>query len=184
MLNLLPEQQKKSVLLQYRLRLGVVISIGLSIVLAVAIAFLVPTFVYSRIISIELENQRAQLEEEAKESGRFQLAEDLKKWRSLTGLLNTEVGEVLGVAESAHLITEAETSAIEIDGFEFMRVDVGGVERVQLRITGISRDRQSLFDFQKKLNENEMFETVELPVSNFAANINIDFTMTITLKDM
>ncbi len=51
-----------------------------------------------------------------------------------------------------------------------------------LEIKGNSLERQALLVFQEKLEKNELFETVESPISNFVSNKNVSFEFTIGLK--
>ena len=182
MLNLLPEKQKKIVVTQYWLRVSITVLFSLIIVLLIAIAFLAPTFIYSKDRTVQLEEQSLILENEARESGRIELSEDLKRWQMLVKLLDASV-EKINIAETESIIKEKQTLSISIDGLEFYRRENDDKEVSEIKISGIAKDRQSLFEFQNRLKEVEVFESVELPVSNFAANINIDFMLTVQFKD-
>ncbi len=45
-------------------------------------------------------------------------------------------------------------------------------------VTGVAIDRESLLAFSKKLESDPLFDTVNLPVSNFAKDKNIQFSLT------
>ena len=51
-----------------------------------------------------------------------------------------------------------------------------------LSITGIAESRETLLDFRRELEQKAYTETVDLPISNFAKDTNIPFSMNVAFK--
>ena len=185
MFNLLPDEQKKSVLVRYRLRVGIVVAIGLIITLAIAIAFLIPTFLYSRVTADQLEEHTSVLMKATENEGRLALAKDLEKWQALVELLDERKDDEWSVVEALRTVEGAHTATIKSEGFDFSYVQ-GQEEKIKiprLQMKGVARDRQSLFDFKQHLEQKDGFAEVTLPVSNFAENINIQFILAVSFEE-
>jgi hypothetical protein len=65
-------------------------------------------------------------------------------------------------------------AGISISAFMFEHHD-----RARLSINGIAVDRESLLAFKETLEGQEMFTSVELPVSNLAKDRDIDFSIAV-----
>jgi hypothetical protein len=50
-------------------------------------------------------------------------------------------------------------------------------------LRGTADTRDTLLSFSKKIQADQLFSNVDLPVSNFAKDTNIDFSMTITAQN-
>jgi len=77
-------------------------------------------------------------------------------------------------------IIEKRGNSIRLRGFQYKRSvgkDLGAIS-----VNGIARNRESLLQFTKALEENPYFEQINLPVSNFARDKNAEFTVEIRGK--
>ncbi len=54
----------------------------------------------------------------------------------------------------------------------------------KLELVGRSSTRQALLDFIEKLKQNKTFTTVDSPISNLIKNRDLDFTITLTIKEI
>ena len=76
------------------------------------------------------------------------------------------------------VILVTKVSSIKINSFSLVADDPSNRKLV---LTGVAQNRENLLSFAKKFEENNLFENVDLPVSNFSQKNDIDFVLTLTL---
>lgn len=106
------------------------------------------------------------------------LAEVIDRTNEISLMLNKEEEHLL----FSDLIKEVEdvaTNDIHISDFTISRKE-GVVE--SFNVAGKAASRSSLADFKKDLEASELFESVELPLSNLAKDVDISFNILIVLK--
>jgi hypothetical protein len=178
MLNLLPQEQKNLLKKEYSNR-RIVVWLGLIMcVLVISLILLAPSYFLTRMkaeqVRTELENTKRSLDAEmppaeivAELEAAVRHAEALKplvKQQSLYELLQ---------------IFESKPNTIRITGLSF-RGGTNGKSIIELK--GKAVDRESLTGFGRALEGRAEFETVDLPVSNFVKEKDIEFSMIVTLK--
>lgn len=75
-------------------------------------------------------------------------------------------------------IAAERTSDIKISSFSMQQ----SAPKMTITVKGNAKDRESLLDFANKLKQNTDFNKVDLPISNFAKDSDIDFTLSVTMK--
>jgi len=178
MLNILPKEQKNVLKKEYQLR-RIVVWLGLVFVsLAVSLVLILPSYLVYRIkardVRTELERSRKLLEADfqsgdvAGETTRaIKNTEELKPFTAKTSVY------------SLLKIFESKPNTVRISEISFLSQ---GVEASKLLVRGIAADRESLTSFARALESRPEFGSIDLPVSNFAKERSIDFSMTITIK--
>jgi hypothetical protein len=82
------------------------------------------------------------------------------------------------VSSIVRAITASQFSTIAISSIEFESEDDVPVVSVQVR--GVSADRESLALFVARLDEEEQFQSVDLPFSSFTRGTDVPFAISIT----
>ncbi|NIR48449.1 PilN domain-containing protein, partial [candidate division KSB1 bacterium] len=58
-----------------------------------------------------------------------------------------------------------------------------GADGVRVSINGTARDRAALSAFARELENEPRFANIDLPISNFVKETDIDFSLTLTATD-
>ena len=175
MLELLPKYQKQSIKKEYFLRLA---AVSLSFLLAAGILFLVflsPSYFLSAVkedvIHKEFDNvKKTQSESEDKE---FEGA--IKSSNEMIALLKSK-DETFLMKDLILKIISKKSSGVAIDGIS-MNYSKDG--QYQILIKGVSKNRELLKLFADSLRAEKKFNSVDLPISNFAKIADIDFNITL-----
>jgi len=175
MLELLPKSQKQSIKKEYFLRLTVV---SLSFLLAAGILFLIflsPSYFLSvvkeDVISKEFEN----VKKTHSESGDKEFEDVIKSSKEMITLLKPKDSAFL-MKDLILKIISKKSSGVAIGGIS-MNYSKDG--QYQILIKGISKNRELLKLFADSLRAEKEFNSVDLPISNFAKIADIDFNITL-----
>ena len=178
MLNLLPRQQKILLQKEYSGRRLIVWLGSIALALVISLILLSPSYFLTRIRADEtrgeLENAKRALDAElppkeiiAELQTAVRNAEDLKP-----------LTKSLSVYELVKIF-ETRPKTIRIAGISFSEQAEG---QPTITVNGRAENRDGLTAFGRALESRVEFATVNLPVSNFVKEKDIDFSMTITLK--
>ena len=85
-------------------------------------------------------------------------------------------GETQPASAVIRLITDNKGDYVRIQSVAFEK---GVATEGKIVLAGIARDRDSLTDFVKMIESQEIFTKVDLPVSNFAKDKDINFSINI-----
>jgi hypothetical protein len=177
--NLLPAERQHALVRDYAFRFGtVVLAVCIALILAAGV-LLIPTYVLlegsagaktAQLESIKLKLSSA--DEVALSARLAALAKDaaalvqLSKARSASAVVRS----VLGVARPGIILT----------GFEYS--SVRSQTPNTLVVSGIAATRDALRNYQLALQSQSFVASAVLPVSVYAQDTDIDFSVTITLK--
>lgn len=181
MLNILPTEEKKKNLKEYKLRLTVVVLGMLIFLVVVNLALLSPA--YLNAFTREADAQARIVNFTGKSA-----AEALREERDATALLvdvNKKINIFLGTtasttarltpSEAFENILALKTSAIKISGITYDATP----DREQFIVAGNALTRDSLAQFVEALKKSGVFTTVDLPIQSYVKSTNIDFTVTL-----
>lgn len=173
MFNLLPKTEKDTVLLDYRTRLVIIILWFSFTTLLIASILLMP--------SLLLSSQREQAAER-----RFEILSQVVR-RGNASEVRTVLADaqmrlrLLSHGETGTLLYEAlmrmiveKDEAISIHNISFTKAGGGGR---YVDVTGRAWDRASLLAYARMLEQSGLFQTVVVPVSNFAKDTDIAFSL-------
>ncbi len=179
MFTLLPESEKKNIMREYNTRRAVVICAFIFVLGVVASVSLFPSYLLSSARVKEVETQLSRVRESAilNEADALDktVSQTSKKIESLQFATSTVFVENL-----FEDIVSRRGDSIRIRGFQYKRS--AGKDSGVVSISGIARDRESLLQFTKSLEENPYFDQINLPVSNFARDKNAEFTIEVRGK--
>jgi len=172
MINLLPTQAKKVVKREHLLRLLAVFFLTLSFASLVLLTMSVPTWLMLNYQTIGEEEDQTLLKEIAEERARAEkeLSETQRIIEHLSQVPNTR--SHTAIIES---LDQLGGENLTINQFIF---DAKG----KLTLTGIASTRGALSSFRDRVEESEVFRSVDLPLASLVQESEAAFTMTITLK--
>ncbi len=173
MFHLLPEKEKKVLEAEYRYRLLLVGLIFILASLVVASVFLLPSYLLSarRLTDVSVRNDQVKNEIKTKTDPSISTFLSTLK-DNLAALKPTQ--KTPNFSTLVKEITDKKTTGIGIDSFsrDGKGIIIGGQADNRDNLIRFSRDLQMVADFSK----------VDLPISDFAKDKNINFSITITLK--
>ena len=77
-------------------------------------------------------------------------------------------------------VIKQKTVLIKISNISYVVTDV---KNSQLNIDGVSNNREALRDFVKTLEASGKFKTVDIPVSNYAKDKDLPFSIKLTISE-
>ncbi len=164
---------------EYSLRRLTVIFFFISLVAAVSLVLLLSSYLLSRVREkgtvLRLEASKAVVNKNTP-------GEDLATV-ILTARTNADILDVSRKNVSVYdlfRVFEDKNSAIRIDDLFYT---ARGKDEIKITVRGTARDRESLIEFEKKLESQKSFSSVDLPISNLAKEKDIDFTIGIVMKN-
>ena len=195
-MNLLPRESKKEIATEYHKRLIVV---SLLMMLALALASLVPFIVYYVTSSYQLAGLKNELNIEIKNNSidgitdQITLINDVNKKSSIllenTG--NSLVGDdsrlflkVVEAAEGIHNVSMKSAIHLNMLSRGQRTIKKGGQATVEylLTMSGTANTRADLLAFIKVLQSDKDFLAVDLQIGNLVEGVDAKFFVTITLK--
>ncbi|MCR4330342.1 MAG: hypothetical protein NUV49_00415 [Patescibacteria group bacterium] len=176
MINLLPLEEKKKVRGEYFARLTIT-----TLYFLFATALIITVFIVSSYISLAAAEQVVRDRLNALASGEVPVVEEFDRIIEET---NKKI-KILQSGDKDERIYDqvfgtiiSHKGDIRITGLLYEKAKDGSV---LVRLTGVSPDRESLLAFTRVLEQKSPFTDVEVPVSNFVKERDIEFSMEITL---
>ncbi|MFZ2253347.1 MAG: hypothetical protein WAW13_04240 [Minisyncoccia bacterium] len=173
MINLIPPEGYKMIKREYLFRVGAVYSFLFSIVFVLIIVALIPMYVLvgAEINDVSLEAEREQ-----------GTAHTLQNVDTTIAITNSVLAQ-LSTPEQPFVISAAidEIQKLAPVGIVFKTFTVEGVKGVveKIQVQGTSPTREKLSQLKIALEASELFQTVEVPISDLARDMDLTFTITI-----
>lgn len=178
MFNLLPFEQKKRLKAEYKKRLVVVILLHFFIAELVAVVLLIPTIILTVTDENELSTQMHEFEIQTAETASSSYAALLKQTTDRLGILSPTRNKARPSEAFIH-VAEARQAGIHVEKMSYKASK--DYAAGDLIIDGHADGRDALLLFRKSLESIENFSSVRLPVSNFAQEKNIPFSINIAV---
>lgn len=178
MINLIPPKAKKSLQMEYWLRVLTTWLFLWSFALVCGASALIPAYVL-------IESQSSVYEASATE-----VSQKIADYKSVTTELVRasqqaryvlDERDVASVSSLITLIEELEGSEIQLTNVAVSRQDKS-IAPIQL--SGVAVDRQALASFRDALLAQPLFTNVDLPISNLARDKEIPFSITVTVVNI
>lgn len=187
MTNLLPDSYKEKILKEYSHRRLIVSLIMLSLIGIISAIALFPSYVVVQKQLGEAKDRLGQIEAIAEENEINKHINRLREANDLASALEPPSAEVRYYVVT-NSILENKNFGISIESMSFNIQQTSsenegegqkGLEKKQVRISisGIAENRDALIEFEKSMKGISYIDRVELPVSNFAAQNDINFSM-------
>lgn len=175
MLNILATEEKKKILVEYRLRLAIVSIFAIGSLVLASIVLLAPSYLLASLKYNNAEKELAALEEKYGGAGKEKdVATQIRDINNKISLLSSDSTSTrLSPPQVIADILKIKGNAIKIYGFTYDAT--ANQERIVL--VGIAPDRDSLANFVETLKKDPTFTSVTLPISSYVKSINIDFSV-------
>ena len=175
--NLLSYESKKKIKKEYRLRLLVLFlasTLALSLILFLS---LIPSYIFSMTREKTIANEKTAIQKSVVSLESENLNQLLRSTKEKVESLK-EGNNDLSIYVIIEKVLSRRNAGVNILGFRFTPSD--GLSR-NLTVDGVAGSRDSLVQFRKNLEQEKLFDQVSLPVSNFAKQSEIDFTLTLSI---
>lgn len=177
MINILPTEEKKKILVEYRLRLGVVAVFALAALVFSSLILLAPSYLLAISKYNSVSGELAMLESK---QGHNSQEKDINTQisginKKIDLFLKGGAGVTVAPSQAILSILNIKGSAIKIQGFTY---DATGKQE-RFIVTGVALDRDSLAQFIENLKKEPTFTKVDLPISSYVKSANIDFSIVI-----
>jgi predicted amino acid-binding ACT domain protein len=177
MINLIPPTAKKSIVIEYWIRVASVWMFLVSTALFAGAVLLFPVYVLvssqvdAKESAVTIASQKVDSFENV--SGELELASQLAKHA-------LRESSLVHMSVYMERFIELQGPDIELDNIEISRVD-RLISPVQ--VVGVATDRRSLAAFRDRLLAEAQILEVDLPIANLANDRNIRFTLTILIDN-
>lgn len=176
MLELLPNTQKKALKREYFLRLLIAVFLLLSVVGTLSLVSLSPSY----FLSVEKEKIVSQTFEKLEKSNKSiaedkMLQSDIKNSQEMLILLKPPE-RLISINGLISKIIDKKNSGIRIDEIAATSYKKG---QYQILVKGNAINRDILKSFVENLKNGGLFDSVDLPISNFTKIADIDFNITL-----
>ncbi len=176
MLNLLPQEEKKKLIKEYKMRFYSTLALFACLLFLIAIVGLFPSYISKRAEMQSLLDQKLEAEEK---NSAASLEEADKLGASNKALAEYLVARIssLEALPSAHGLIEKifakKTSAISVTSID--------VTATEVTIRGIAATRADLIAFHSSLRAEAEFKTATLPIADIAKSIDAPFAIQVIL---
>jgi len=181
MINLLPKIQKEELEKEERIK---IISILGIIFFAAILSFNLILLVLKILSSNKLEIQDIIFQQREKELEIYKIKDrekEIKKYNLLfSDILNFYQNQI-DVTEILEKITNLIPENANLKSFKFKPL----VEKdfiAEIFLTGFSPDRETLIKIKENIENEKSFDQLNFPVSNWASQFNIDFSLSFKIK--
>ncbi|MCA9359177.1 hypothetical protein KC926_03160 [Candidatus Kaiserbacteria bacterium] len=175
MINLIPPLAKKSLLIEYWVRVATVWLMLISVALLCSAAIMWPAFV---LIDGQVSVYETSAAEAMEKTADYKnVSKDLVLSSQQAKIIVDERNIDL-FSEYIDLIESLQTSSISVSQITLSREGVG---IAPIRIVGIASDRQALASFRDRLLEQEIVKSVDLPISSLASDKDAHFSITVVI---
>lgn len=179
MINLIPNEEKKRMRKDFFLRLLIVLFFMLSFSFLIASVAVFPSLVLSYqnkiLITKKLENEKNQKIPEVDEKAQNQVTELNEKLNLIEKAINNKYIFSEKVIDE---ILQRKIAGIKITKIFYQNDEFKG--RI-VTINGLANNREQLLLFRKSFEESTLFKDVNLPISNFVKDRNIQFNLNLSV---
>lgn len=177
MINLIPPSAKKSLAIEYWVRVVSVWLVIWACALFAATLVLLPAYV---LISTQVEIYSASAAEASQKVATFENVSVALVQASQEARMVMSETEVVQFSEYIDLFARLEGETIQVSEISLAR-SVAGIGSV--RMSGIAVDRQSLASFRDRLLAEAAVASVDLPISNLAQDRSIPFSIVVEINE-
>jgi hypothetical protein len=176
MLNLMPQQEKKRLVLDYRLRLACVAAIFVSALAVIASIGLFPSYVNER-------SKRAELEKELQRAAAEDNAATFQNLEALTASNKVLADYIEGRIALIQAVPLASSITERVFGMAGPTVTITAIDIIAntISVRGNAETRDELIAFYQRVKQDPDFKGAILPIANIAKSVNPDFTIEIPL---
>lgn len=178
MRNLLPIKDKKYIRREYFIRL---LSIGMLLVFFTALlssVFLLPSLFISQTNEMAIRDQ-SEISKKSLEIQEQNISDTLlNEANEKLSLLSAEVDRPL-IQDAIRTVIDDLPNGVVLYSISYSEIPD---EQGRITLIGVAESRSALLSFTKFLEQESLFSSATLPVSNFAQDNNIDFSIQLKME--
>lgn len=186
MINLLPDEYKKTIHREHQLRILTINALFFCYLALISLALFFPSYILTR---VRVEEARAEGEAVAATVGGKQDVGKIVGELGVAAQIAREIGADLS-APSVHSLLkllDGKPTGIRVTEISFAAQGAAGAADAaavghELVLRGTARNRESLTSFNKFLSAQTQLSQVDIPISNFAKERNFEFTARVTVQ--
>jgi hypothetical protein len=174
MFTLIPIEQKKKLIVEYRVRLLIIGVFFVTVIFFLLTTLLLPSYLTVRssfLSALQTQEEVTRVVVEKNKGDLSHVIEDLRKNLSVADIGTHEPTVLFEV------ISSEKGEKIKLQEFTYSAKELPS--QFIIRIKGFAPDRKSLTLYQKNLLKHGEFTKVDLPIANLAKDTNINFDMVI-----
>lgn len=176
--NLLPSLRQRQLVREYRFRFGVVAMLFFVMLILAAAVLLVPTYIFLGAIAHTKEIRLADMKSILSSSDEVALSSRLSTLSNDAATL-ISLSNKPSVSVALRSALAVSRPGIVLSSLSYM--PVAGKAKNTLSLSGVAATRDALRNYQLALESAPFTSAADLPVSAYAKDTNIAFTITITL---
>lgn len=176
MFNLLPQEKKFYIHREYVLRRIFLYMTMLAFVLGILFVLMVPSYIMSKVREKDLEAQAILINSKTQNTSINTDQASLSKIKEIVGVLKSKQSPY--ARDLFANIISHKTPDIRLRGLSYTHKEGEGIA---LALVGTAKTRESLINFQKSLGQEKSFSKIDLPISQFAKDKNLDFSISINV---
>lgn len=176
--NLLSSERQSALRRDYGIRYGVVVLIVITTLIAVAAVLLVPTYVFLTKSLSAKEARLASIESKLSSADEVSLSMRLANLAHRTSIL-MRLGNIPSTSVLMRNVLAVPHPGIALSGFSYTPSDEK--TKNMLTVSGTAKTRDALRSYQVALQNTAFIQTADLPISVYAKDADISFTVTVTL---
>ncbi len=178
MINLIPKEEKKKMVTEFYYRLLVLLFLMFSFAVFIGSVVLLPAYFYS-VVKDEIINNKLTMQKNdpVPVSSQESLTEIKDMNDKLTLVENAEKNKFLISANVINNILAEKTSDIKIIQITYQNDPILGKK---INLLGTASSRDALLSFEQTLQNDANFKNVNLPISSFVKQSNIQFDLSLS----
>lgn len=179
-MNLLPQEEKDILKKGFRIRVFVLANIFFSVFFISASILLLPSYFLAReqISLISTIDSSVKPEDEDSINKTLLIPTEL---RSKIGFLENNLKNKKAF-DFLTKVVSLKGEGVKINSIFFNKTPEGDQAKVSMLVSGNANTRDSLINFQSSLKEAGIFESVDIPVSSFAKDKNLPFSINLIIS--
>ncbi|HEY1037640.1 MAG TPA: hypothetical protein VGE62_03595 [Candidatus Paceibacterota bacterium] len=178
MLHLLTEEHKAKIIRQYRMRLLIVLCLGIVLTLVAAAIFLIPSYVISFSAYSEVQAEKNRLVSLVAAKQTDALANDVKEVSNTLEALKSHADR-RNPTRIFERIVQGKPSGVSVTSFAYTPESDS---QVTVDVAGKANTRGSLSSYVDMLKADKVFSGVSIPLSSFARERDISFNLKISVN--
>jgi len=181
MANLLTLPEKLYIRKMYRTRLVIVVLISTFVILSIGIITFLPTLFWSTVKEKAASERLSVIKQIISAEEQKNIQEDVISTNKKISLLKSGNARSVSMSDVTEIVIQRKSRSILITAF-FYENKLLDEQEQKMTVSGIAQDRYSLLLFVNQLREENIFEEVNLPVSNFVKNTDIPFSLSLLIN--
>ena len=176
MINLIPPVAKKSIILEYWVRVFTVWLLLIAFAVVVGISVLLPPYV---LVTSQVDVYTESAEQASAKIATYEnVSVDLIK-ASQQARIIVDSSKSFTMSRYIYLFESLQNPGISLSQIKLLRTETG---IAPISLSGIATNRQMLADFRDRLLDEEEVSTVDLPISNLAKDKDINFSIIVVMN--